>query len=720
MNRLTQKSQEALHDAQTKALRFGHTEVDGEHLLLALLDQPDGLVPRLLRQAGADPDRLRRGGRGRARPPAPGQRPRRGTRPGLRHPAAVAGCSTPPSGRPSGSRTSTSRSSTCSSRCSTRARRPPPAGCCASRGSPGTASCRRSPRSGATSGSPRRCRRSPTRRWRSTAATWSPTPRAGRLDPVIGRDARDPPGHPDPVPQDEEQPGADRRPRRRQDRHRRGPRPADRPRRRPRGAARQDDLRARHGLAGGRREVPRRVRGAAQGRAERGEGGRGPDPAVRRRAAHRRRRRRGRGRDGRRQHAQADARPRRAAHDRRDHARRVPQAHREGRRAGAPLPAGAGRRAVRGGRHLDPARPARAAGGLPRREDPGQRAGRRGRAQPPLHLRPVPAGQGDRPGRRGVRDAAHRDRLDAGRARRAHPPGDPAGDRGGRAGQGDRPGQHGPAGGAAQGAGRPARRGRRHARPVGGRAAGAARVQELRQEIEQVRHEAEEAERDYDLNRAAELRHGRLPELERRLQAEEEQLAAKQGGKRLLREVVTEEEIAEIVVPVDRHPGQPAAGGRAGEAAAPRRDPARAGDRPGRGGAAGRRRDHPGPLRHQGPAPADRVVHLPRPDRRREDRAGQDARRGAVRHRGQHGPHRHERVPGAAHRQPAGRRAARATSATRRAASSPRRCGASRTRSCCSTRSRRRTPTCSTRCCRCSTTAGSPTRRAAPSTSATP
>ena len=59
MNRLTQKSQEALQDAQTKALRFGHTEVDGEHLLLALLDQPDGLVPRLLAQAGADADRLR-------------------------------------------------------------------------------------------------------------------------------------------------------------------------------------------------------------------------------------------------------------------------------------------------------------------------------------------------------------------------------------------------------------------------------------------------------------------------------------------------------------------------------------------------------------------------------------------------------------------------------------------------------------------------------------
>ena len=48
---LTQKSQEALHDAQTKALRFGHTEVDGEHLLLALLDQAEGIAPRLLSQA---------------------------------------------------------------------------------------------------------------------------------------------------------------------------------------------------------------------------------------------------------------------------------------------------------------------------------------------------------------------------------------------------------------------------------------------------------------------------------------------------------------------------------------------------------------------------------------------------------------------------------------------------------------------------------------------
>ena len=83
------------------------------------------------------------------------------------------------------------------------------------------------------------------------------------------------------------------------------------------------------------------------------------------------------------------------------------------------------------------------------------------------------------------------------------------------------------------------------------------RVQELRQELEQVRRETEEAERSYDLNRAAELRHGRLPELERRLKAEEEQLAAKQGSRRLLREVVTDNEVALIVsrwtgIPVSR------------------------------------------------------------------------------------------------------------------------------------------------------------------------
>ena len=67
----------------------------------------------------------------------------------------------------------------------------------------------------------------------------------------------------------------------------------------------------------------------------------------------------------------------------------------------------------------------------------------------------------------------------------------------------------------------------------------------LREEIEQVRHQIEEAERQYDLNRAAELKHGKLPELERQLAAAQQ--AVEDSGPRLLREEVTQEEVAEIV-----------------------------------------------------------------------------------------------------------------------------------------------------------------------------
>jgi ATP-dependent Clp protease ATP-binding subunit ClpB len=58
-SKLTEKTQLALHDAQTTALRHGHTEVDVDHLLLALLNQRDGLTPRLLARTGTDVDALR-------------------------------------------------------------------------------------------------------------------------------------------------------------------------------------------------------------------------------------------------------------------------------------------------------------------------------------------------------------------------------------------------------------------------------------------------------------------------------------------------------------------------------------------------------------------------------------------------------------------------------------------------------------------------------------
>jgi ATP-dependent Clp protease ATP-binding subunit ClpB len=82
-------------------------------------------------------------------------------------------------------------------------------------------------------------------------------------------------------------------------------------------------------------------------------------------------------------------------------------------------------------------------------------------------------------------------------------------------------------------------------------------VRTLRETIEQVRRDIEQAEREYDLNRAAELRHGRLPELLQRLAVEEAQMEGEYGGHRLLREEVTEDEIAEIVsrwtgIPVTR------------------------------------------------------------------------------------------------------------------------------------------------------------------------
>jgi ATP-dependent Clp protease ATP-binding subunit ClpB len=82
------------------------------------------------------------------------------------------------------------------------------------------------------------------------------------------------------------------------------------------------------------------------------------------------------------------------------------------------------------------------------------------------------------------------------------------------------------------------------------------RVRELRGRIEQTRRDIEKAEREYDLNRAAELRHGVLPGLEKQLAAEEA-TAADRCGTCLLREEVTEDEIARIVaqwtgIPVDR------------------------------------------------------------------------------------------------------------------------------------------------------------------------
>ncbi|MEE8522511.1 MAG: ATP-dependent chaperone ClpB [Thermoanaerobaculia bacterium] len=82
-------------------------------------------------------------------------------------------------------------------------------------------------------------------------------------------------------------------------------------------------------------------------------------------------------------------------------------------------------------------------------------------------------------------------------------------------------------------------------------------VRQLREEIEKVRQQIEVAEREYDLDRAAELKYGQLADLERRLGELEEHAAETRSENRLLREEVTDDEIADIVskwtgIPVTR------------------------------------------------------------------------------------------------------------------------------------------------------------------------
>ena len=72
------------------------------------------------------------------------------------------------------------------------------------------------------------------------------------------------------------------------------------------------------------------------------------------------------------------------------------------------------------------------------------------------------------------------------------------------------------------------------------------KVQKLREEIEHVNADMEKAEREYDLNKAAELKYGKLPELQKQL-AEQEKIADEAKDSSLLHDAVTDEEIARII-----------------------------------------------------------------------------------------------------------------------------------------------------------------------------
>jgi ATP-dependent Clp protease ATP-binding subunit ClpB len=82
-------------------------------------------------------------------------------------------------------------------------------------------------------------------------------------------------------------------------------------------------------------------------------------------------------------------------------------------------------------------------------------------------------------------------------------------------------------------------------------------LRQLREQVEQTKIEIEQAERQYDLNRAAELKYGKLAGLERQLQQESDKFAGQTAQSRLIKEEVDEEDIAEVVsrwtgVPVTR------------------------------------------------------------------------------------------------------------------------------------------------------------------------
>jgi ATP-dependent Clp protease ATP-binding subunit ClpB len=116
-NRFTEKVQEALRAAQTKAVRYSHQQIDVEHLALALLEQEGGLAVSILLKAGLQAESVHR------RLEAELDKAPKVTSP-IGAPADQVyitnrlqrACSPRPKTRPAASRTSTSRSSICSSR----------------------------------------------------------------------------------------------------------------------------------------------------------------------------------------------------------------------------------------------------------------------------------------------------------------------------------------------------------------------------------------------------------------------------------------------------------------------------------------------------------------------------------------------------------------------------------------------------------------------------
>ena len=63
INKFTEKAQEAMLGAQQLAEQMNHSQIEPEHLLVALVEQREGIIPELLRKMSADPATIGRGAR---------------------------------------------------------------------------------------------------------------------------------------------------------------------------------------------------------------------------------------------------------------------------------------------------------------------------------------------------------------------------------------------------------------------------------------------------------------------------------------------------------------------------------------------------------------------------------------------------------------------------------------------------------------------------------
>ncbi len=173
------------------------------------------------------------------------------------------------------------------------------------------------------------------------------------------------------------------------------------------------------------------------------------------------------------------------------------------------------------------------------------------------------------------------------------------------------------------------------------------RVKEITRQIDELRMEAERAERHGDLQRVAEIRYGLLPALEHELAERGEAVSATEP---MVKEEVDEDDIAAVVATWTKIPVDRLLEGEVQKLVHMESAVASARRRPGGSDRRRLERAPPRALRTAGSEPPDRLVRLPRPDGRREDRAREGARGVHVRRRAGDRPARHDGVHGKAHR----------------------------------------------------------------------